>query len=261
MRVRRMRVAAACIMVAALTACDTEEPREIVVFAASSLTEAFTGLAHEFEATNPGVTVTLSYAGSSQLRTQITAGAAADVFASASESDLTTLVDTGMLRGEPRRFASNELVLAVPIDNPAEIVTLADLDRDRVRIVVAAAEVPAGAYARQALERYAAAIGDVDFADRVLERITSNETNVRGVLSKLTLGEADAGFVYRTDARVASDEILIVELPDSARVHAHYPLATLTAGKAPLIADQFVQFVLNSVGQSILAAHGFAPPA
>jgi molybdate transport system substrate-binding protein len=174
--------------------------RELTVFAAASLTDAFGRIAEAFEAAHPGVTVAFNFAGSQALRTQIEEGAAADVFASANFAELETLIASGHITAEDGQFfAGNRLVVIVPQDNPAEIESLADLARPGVKLVLTAEEVPVGRYARQALDNLNAQLG-ADFAVSVLANVVSNEDNVKQVVAKVSLGEADAGIVYSTDA-------------------------------------------------------------
>lgn len=225
----------------------------LLVFAASSLREAFNDLARLFEKQNRGVTVEINLAGSQELRTQIENGAPADVFASADWKQMQALVSAG-IAGPARVFASNQPVIAVPAGNPAGIHRLADLARAR-RIVVGAPEVPIGAYTVRILEaadrRYGAG-----FRGRVEARVASRELNVRQVLAKVTLGEADAAIVYRTDAE-ATRGVSIVEIPPELNALAEYPIAALARSRQPAVAAAFVALVLSQAGREVLARHGF----
>jgi molybdate transport system substrate-binding protein len=225
----------------------------LLVFAASSLREAFTDLARLFERQNPGVSVELNLAGSQELRTQIENGAPADVFASADWKQMRALV-SAKLSGPARVFARNEPVIAVPATNPAGIHALSDLDRAR-RIVVGAPEVPIGAYTLRILDaadrRYGAG-----FRARVEARIVSRELNVRQVLAKVTLGEAEAAIVYRTDAE-ATRGVTVVQIPADLNAVAEYPIAALARTRHPALADAFVAMVLSPAGREALARHGF----
>jgi molybdate transport system substrate-binding protein len=225
----------------------------LLVFAASSLREAFTDLARAFERQHPGVSIELNLAGSQELRTQIENGAPADVFASADWKQMQALVSAG-IAAPARVFARNTPVIAVPKGNPAGIHGLADLDRAR-RIVVGAPEVPIGAYALRILDagdrRYGAG-----FRARVEARVVSRELNVRQVLAKVTLGEADAAIVYRTDAE-ATRGVALVEIPSELNVVAEYPVAALARAPDRALAGAFVDLVLSQTGREVLARHGF----
>lgn len=226
---------------------------ELVVFAASSLTEAFSEMADAFERAHPDVEVRSVFAGSQTLRLQLEQGATADVFASADEEHMTALRREGVIEGS-RVFACNELVVVVPRDDEAAPRTFSELDR-AVRIVVGAPSVPVGAYTRRMLDRAATVYGE-EFTDRVRARIVSEETNVRLVRAKVELGEADAAIVYRTDA-AASETVRAVSIPDEVGVHAAYPIGRVTASSRPAAADAFVAFVQAEAGASILEGHGF----
>jgi molybdate transport system substrate-binding protein len=225
----------------------------LLVFAASSLREAFDDLARLFERQNAGVTVELNLAGSQELRTQIENGAPADVFASADWKQMRALV-SARLAGPARVFAQNEPVIAVPAGNPAGIHSLGDLPRAR-RIVVGAPEVPIGAYTLRVLDaadrRYGAG-----FRARVEARVVSRELNVRQVLAKVTLGKTEAAIVYRTDAE-ATRGIAIVPIAAELNVVAEYPIAPLARAGSPALAGAFVALVLSSSGREVLARHGF----
>ena len=222
------------------------------VFAASSLTEAFGEMAAAFEAEHPGTKVELTFAGSQVLRTQIEQGAPADVFASADREHADALVRAGIL-GPPRVFARNALVVVVPSEG-ARVASLADLARPGTRIVLAGPRVPAGRYATEALRGLDAPAGlGTGFGVRVRANVVSEETNVRAVLSKVVLGEADAGFAYATDAASAASKVRVLELP--VDVVAEYPIGVLRRAALPSAA--FVDLVLGERGQAILRRHGF----
>jgi len=219
---------------------------ELVVFAASSLREAFQQLGNSFEQGQPGAHVALNLAGSQDLRVQIENGAAADVFASA---DLRQMQALAKLAVAPKIFARNVPVLVVPAGNPAGLRSFADLPKAR-RIVLGAAEVPIGAYTERILE----AAGP-EFRRRVEERVVSRELNVRQVLAKVALGEADAAIVYRTDAQAAAGKVQMLEIPGAPV--AEYPIAPLAGAPHPELARRFVELVLSPAGQRVLENFGF----
>jgi molybdate transport system substrate-binding protein len=243
----------------AATASPAPEPRTLNVFAAASLTDAFTEIGKNFEAANPGVTVTFNFAGSQALRTQIEEGAPADVFASANKTEMDALVTDGFVtQGTTQVFLNNKLVVILPADNPAALTTLEDLAKPGIKIVLAAEEVPVGKYARQALDQIAGQFG-TDFKDKVLANVVSNEDNVKQVVSKVQLGEADAGIVYTSDA-VAAPDLKTVEIPAELNVIAQYPIATLKKSATANLGTAFIEYVISSEGQSVLQKWGFAPP-
>jgi molybdate transport system substrate-binding protein len=247
------RVTAVAMLVPACLAVAPASAETVRVLAASSLTEAFGEIAADFEAAHPGTKVELGFAGSQVLRTQVEQGAPADVFASADLEQAEALVRAGLL-GPTRVFARNALVVVVPA-SAAKVASLAGLGRPGIRVVLAGPAVPAGRYAAEALRRLdqSGSLGD-GFATRVRANVVSEETNVRAVLSKVVLGEADAGLVYVTDAAGAGDKVRVLELPVS--VVAEYPIGILRGARA-LAAAAFVDLVLGERGQAILRRHGF----
>ena len=243
----------------AVTATSVPEPRTLIVFAAASLTDAFTELGKNFETANPGVTITFNFAGSQALRTQIEEGAPADVFASANQTEMATLVTGGhVAEGTPQVFLSNRLVVILPAENTAALTKLQDLAKPGIKLVLAAEEVPVGKYARQALDKMNGQFGS-DFKDKVLTNVVSNEDNVKQVVAKVQLGEADTGLVYTSDA-VAATELKTIEIPAELNVIAEYPIATLTQSTNADLADAFIAYILSADGQIILEKWGFAPP-
>lgn len=233
---------------------------ELTVFAAASLTDAFTTIQEELEATNPGVTITYNFGGSQALVTQLTEGATADVFASANLAQMTAAIDAGLIEGEPRSFVYNRLVIVVPADNPAGISTAADLGSDGLRLVLAQPEVPAGTYARQSVCLMAQdeAVYGTGFVARVAANVVSEEDDAREVLTKVQLGEADAGVVYVSDSVAAGDTVRLVEIPDPVNVLATYPIAGVTGGD-PDLSAAFIAYLLGPEGQATLEAFGFTP--
>jgi molybdate transport system substrate-binding protein len=235
-------------------------PTRLTVFAASSLTESFKAIGAAFERAHPGVRVEFNFASSSALATQIAEAAPADVFASADNANMEKVASRSLIAGQAVAFARNTPVIVVPADNRAKIEAARNLARPGVKVVLAAADVPIGSYARQVLDRLAAdpAYG-ASFRDAALRNVVSNEANVRAVLTKVELGEADAGIVYRTDAAVSGSKVRTVALPESANVIAVYPIAVLQAARQPEAARAFVAFVHSAEGQQALRSAGFDP--
>lgn len=262
---RRLAVCAA-VLLAWLAACavPSAPPTELTVYAAASLADAFTELASVFEAANPGARIVHSYAGSNQLAAQINQGAPADVFASANTAQMGVVAAAGnVVPGAERIFARNRLVVVVPKDNRASVRTLQDLGRPGLKIVLADRAVPAGAYALDFLTR-AEALPEftADYSQAVLSNVASYEENVRSVLGKVVLGEADAGVVYTSDVGgTARDKVARIEIPDPLNTPAAYPIAIVKATKHAALAERYVAFVLSPDGQAILARHGFLPAA
>lgn len=218
------------------------EKGELIVYAASSLTDVF----QEVDAK-----AVFNFAGSDELATQIREGAEADVYAAASPRYPDELHGDGLLE-QPTIFATNRLVLIVPKDNRARIRSLADLDRRGVKLVVGAEGVPVGDYTREVLAK----AGKTPSLDRVV----SEEEDVKGVLSKVALGEADAGFVYATDATAAGGDVRSIELPDEIQVPIRYPVAIVAATKREERAHEFVDLLLSDMGRKALQDAGFGLP-
>jgi len=238
----------------------TAAPRTLTVFAAASLTGAFGDIGKAFEAANPGVAVTFNFAGSQALRTQIEQGATPDVFASADHKNMDPLVQENLVAaGGAKDFATNLLVVILPPGNPANVQTLSDLTRAGLKIDLADSSVPVGNYARQVLTNMSKdPTYGADYSDKVLANVVSNETDVKAVVSKVDLGEADAGIVYVTDA-AAAPGLKSIPIPADYNVIAQYPIATLAASPNPDLASAFVDYVLSADGQAILNKWGFAP--
>ena len=239
----------------------------LVVLAASSLTEVFQQLDEEFRQANPNVRLIFNFAGSQRLRTQLELGARADVFASADWQQMIPLADQGLLLDKPSSFASNRLALISPLSTapgagPPLVANLEDLVDPEVKLVLATAAVPAGNYSRRVLELAETNGGmEAGFAERVLANLVSEEANVRSVAQKVALGEADAGLVYLTDARSEgiSSRVTVIRIPDPLNPPASYPVAVLQDAKQPVLARQFVQFLLSDLAQDVLRHHGFGP--
>lgn len=241
--------------------CRATPTAPLTVLAASSLTDAFGETATAFAAAG-GEPVQFSFAGSQTLRTQIEFGAAADVFASADPEHVAQLAAQGLVLADTVTvFAANQLVIALPRANPGGITGFADLARPGVKLVLAAEEVPAGVYARQLLVNLADhPDAGPDFAVRALGNVVSAETNVRQVVTKVQLGEADAGIVYASDITPAvADALTVIPVPPADNVAATYALAVLTASRRPEAARAFVAFVVSAEGQAVLQRWGFTP--
>lgn len=233
-----------------LSGCGAESGpggrEEIVVSAAASLARAFAEIEGEFEELNPDVDVVLNTGGTSALREQILAGVDADVFASADFANMEAVASAGEVLDEPRLLAVNSLEIAVPSGNPAGLAGLADFSRDEPFLGLCAVEVPCGSFARQALER-----AGVDPA------IDTEEPDVRALLTKLEVGELDAGIVYVTDV-IASPMVAGIEIPAEFNVAVEYFIAVLQRSRRPQVAEDFVEFTLSETGQGILGGFGFS---
>jgi molybdate transport system substrate-binding protein len=238
------RVGATIALAVVLTACGGGDAASgpLTVFAASSLTEIF-------QAIDPNAEY--NFAGSDDLATQIKEGASPDVYAAASPKYPDELFAAGLIE-QPRVFATNKLVLIVPIANPAGIHSVADLTQDDVKLVVGAEGVPIGDYARKVLEN----MGSSD----VLASVVSEEDDVKGVVSKVSLGEADAGFVYATDVKPVAGKVTAIELPDEAQAKVEYPIAVVKGADDGAAARAFVELVLGPEGRQALGQAGFGLP-
>ena len=236
---------------AATTSPPTASPvsGDITVFAAASLTDSFNAIGAAFTKANPDAKVTFSFDASSALVQQITQGAPADVFASADTANMDKLTNAGLNGTEPVVFATNVLAIIVPKGNPAGITGVADLAKPGVKVVVCAPEVPCGKYASQVFD-----------AAKVTVAPASQEQNVKGVVTKVTAGEADAGIVYITDIQAAGDKAEAVTIPPEINVVAKYPIASVEASSHGDVDQAFIDFVLGPEGQQILADHGFMAP-
>jgi molybdate transport system substrate-binding protein len=231
------------------------------VYAAASLTEAFTELGRMLERDHAGLTVRFNFAGSQQLAAQIEQGAPADVFASADQRWMQYVIEKGRVDGEPAVFARNRLVLIVPRSNPARIGKLQDLARSGTKLVVAAEAVPAGKYSRELLPKLAAAPGfPPDYDRRVLANVVSQEETVKNVVAKVQLGEADAGFVYRSDVTPAvAGSVRVFDIPEQYNVIASYPIAMLKGAPNAEAGRWFLALVASEQGQQVLRRHGLMP--
>lgn len=222
---------------------------DLTVFAAASLTDAFTAIGETFMAENPGRSVTFSFAASSELVTQVLDGAPADVVATADLVTMDRLTSADAAGSTPVVFARNRATIAVAAGNPLGITDLADLRDDDLVLVVCAPEAPCGRYANELF----ANAGITPTPD-------SLERNPRAVLTKVALGEADVGIVYETDIAAADGNVDAVPIPSDTNIVAEYPIVTITRSAVPEAAQDFIDIVLSPAGQAILAEHGFTSP-
>jgi molybdate transport system substrate-binding protein len=254
----RWRAVAAVAVVAALcTSCGKSAPASsspsvlsgtITVFAASSLTAAYTAIGKDFEKAHLGSMVNFSFGGSSTLVAQIQQGAIGDIFASADQPNMQKAVDAGLVAGSPSIFAHNRLEIVVAAGNPKHIAGLSDLSRSGLVVVLCAPAVPCGRYAMQALQKAGTTV-----------QPASQETDVKAVVSKVALGEADAGIVYVTDVKAAGAGVQGVEIPLGLNVVADYPVAILKDSQNAPLAKAFLSYLLGA-GQPTLARYGFSGP-
>jgi molybdate transport system substrate-binding protein len=254
-----LAVAATLMAGCGLLSTDGRGSGALTVFAAASLRDVMTDAAVQFEAAT-GVAVTSAFDSTTTLRVQIEQGAPADLLAAADMRNPQRLVDAGLASGPVRRFAANRLVIVVPSDNRGPVEDPGDLAGPGVRIVAAGEGVPITAYAEQAIGHLARLSGrPEDFVAAVRANIVSREDNVRAVLAKVELGEADAAFVYATDA-LASDAVRAIELPDPAQVVADYGAVVVKGSPRADTAATFLDWLVGPDGQAILTDRGFDPP-
>ena len=255
---RRVAAAITAVLLLGVTSCGTSPDgdatgspagRSLTVYAAASLTKTFTEIGEQFKTDNPGWSVDFTFAGSSNLVTQLTQGARADVFASADTQNMDKAATAGLLSGKPVHFASNTLVIVTAPGNPLKVETFADLARGDLSVVVCAPQVPCGA-----------ATEKVEQATKVRLDPVSEESSVTDVLTKVTSGQADAGVVYVTDALAAGDKVTEVDFPESSAAVNLYPIAVLTSAADAAAATKFVDLVTSDAGQKILLRAGFAAP-
>ena len=240
----------------------TTGSKTLTVLAAASLTESFTELGKMFETQNPGVKVSFNFAGSQQLAQQLDQGADADVFASASPKYMDAAVASGRVnKADPKRFVQNRLVVIYPKDNPGGLKELKDLAKSGLKLDLADKSVPVGQYALDFLDKAAKDPGfDPSFKDNVLKNVVSYEDNVKTVVTKVSLGEADAGIVYVTDITGdAAQKISKLDIPDALNTVATYPIAPISNSKNPGLAKAFVALILSPEGQAVMVKYGFMP--
>jgi molybdate transport system substrate-binding protein len=236
---------------------QSSKQTRLTVMAASSLKNVFLEIGRAYTKEHPGTTFSFSFAGTDQLAAQIQQGAPADVFAGASTHYGDDLAKAGLI--DPyNRFCTNRLVLVTPASNPAGIASLGDLASKPAKLVIGSEAVPVGAYTRKVLASLDAVFGS-GYSTSVLSKVVSNEDSVSSILAKVQAGEADAGFVYVTDALAAGSAVRSIGLPEQGQAVATYPIAAVTAGKELASARRFVAFVLSPPAQELLRAAGFGP--
>lgn len=255
---RRHAAAVALLLALGLAGCSSggrdsgasgDSPSgSITVLAAASLTETFTTLGNQFEAAHPGTAVTFSFAASSALATQIANGAPADAFASASTSTMDQVVTAGAAL-DPTPFAVNAMEIAVPPSNPGGVDALADLADPAVKVAVCQPQAPCGLAAATVFGNAGITVAPVTL-----------EPDVKSVLSKVTLGEVDAGVVYLTDVQAAGSKVARVPIPADVNATTTYPIAVLTESTNPALAQEFVDYVLSGAGQTVMTTAGFGTP-
>lgn len=256
-----IRVAAMLWLLWAVMPIHAQQHRQLVIFAAASLTDAFEDIATAFETAHPTVEILFNFGGSSTLAAQLNQGAPADIFASANPQQMTKAIDGGRIAGDPQTFAQNRLVLIVPVDNPANIRSIDDLALSGILLVLAAPDVPARVYTDAMLDALAMRTdyGEA-YRTSVMENVVSEEPNVRQVAAKIAFGEADAGIVYHSDVTPdIADDVLMLLIPDAVNVTAIYPIAVTDDSPQPELAREFIDFVRAEDGQAILQAWGFLP--
>lgn len=233
----------------------------LTVYAATSLTDAFEALEAAFVEAHPEVEISLNFANSATLAAQILAGAGADVFASANELQMEKVIaDGGVDEAAVEIFAHNRLALIVPADNPAGILALEDLARERILLVLAAPGTPIRAYTDAMLKSHNSDYGE-DFSARVMRSLVSEESNVRQVVARVALGEADAGVVYQSDALGdVADKLTAIDIDERHNQIASYPIAPIRGSAAVALARAFIGFARSEAAQTILAENGFCWP-
>ena len=258
-----MALAALAAPGALATPAAAAEPVTLRVFAAASLTGAFKELADAFERAHPGVTVQLNLAGSQQLVTQLEQGAKADLLATADDRWMERAGSAGLLADSAVTIARNQLVVVAPNAGLWRVKSLRDLGRNGVKLIIGADAVPVGHYTRTVLENLDrdASLGE-RYSARVLANVVSQEENVKSIVNKLRLGEADAGIVYQSDvSRTGTQQLRTLSIPPQSNVIASYPMAVLRGAARPEDAQAFLSLVRSEAGQKILAKWRFLPAA
>jgi molybdate transport system substrate-binding protein len=259
-----------CAVVSALvvtcgctTPTQTAQGKQLTVFAAASLTDAFTEIGHNYHANHSDINVSFNFDGSQVLQTQIENGAYADVFAAASSTQMNALKNEGYMNNSTvNMFVQNQPQVIIPKGNPGNITNMSDLAKPGMKIVIGTQAVPVGNYTLQVLAKMAndTAYGP-DYRNKVLSNVVSQEPNVNNIVTKVALGEADAGFVYQSDVplkqKVQVDRIII---PTKYNVVAQYPIGILKPSKDPVLAQDFINYVNSPAGQAVLQKYGFIVP-
>jgi molybdate transport system substrate-binding protein len=235
--------------VACSSGSNSTQGSRIVVFAAASLKSVFAEMSEQFKTDNPGATVDFSFGGSSDLATQLTQGATADVFASADTAQMNVVAKAGLLAADPTNFASNTLIIVTSAGNPKHIGSFADLAKPGLSVVICQQKVPCGAATHRIEDTTGVHLNPV-----------SEELSVSDVLNKVTSGQADAGLVYVTDAINAGNALTPIPFPEAAGAVNVYPIAALKKAPQPALAQKFVAMVTGETGQKILDRSGFGKP-
>jgi len=258
---KRIFAAMLAALVLTMSAGFAEEPKELFVFTAASLTGAFTEIGQLFEK-ETNISVAFNFDGSQALRTQLENGAYADVFASANMKHMNALKKGGLMNNSSISvFTRNKLSVIIPKDNPAKISNLSNLAKPGVKIVIGTKDVPVGDYALQIINKLGndSAYGP-DYKTKVLANVISQETTVSYVVTKVALGEADAGFAYVSDVtQDLAAKVDKIDIPDEYNVIAEYPIGLLKESKYPAEAVEFTEFVKSEEGRAILEKYGFSP--
>ncbi len=242
---------------------QTAQGKQVTVFAAASLTDAFTEIGHNYHTNHSDTNVSFNFDGSQVLQTQIENGAYADIFASASNTQMNALRSKGYMNNSTVNvFAQNKLEVIIPKGNPAYITTMSDLAKPGVKLVIGTQSVPVGNYTLQVLAKMANdTVYGPDYKNRVLSNVVSQEPNVNNIVTKVALGEADAGFVYQSDVPLKQkDQVDKIIIPDRYNVVAQYPIGILKQSKDPVLAQDFINYVNSPAGQAVLQKYGFIVP-
>jgi len=258
-RIFAVVLTSALLLLSVVGMTNAQSSQTLTVFAASSLTDAFTEMGNNFKTAHSGVDVVFNFGSSSTLATQLTEGAPADIFASANAKQMQVAVDGKRIAGKPKTFAKNRLVLIVPADNPAKIQTLHDLANSGVKLVIAAPKVPVRDYTDAMVAKLVAdpAYGEA-YKTAFMANVVSEEDNVRQVSAKVSLGEADAGLVYKSDVTPdIADKVIAIQIPDAVNTLATYPIAATDNAADPKLAGEFIDYVLSDEGQDILVKWNF----
>ena len=262
-RSRPVLLTCAFLMAMGLVSCGggEEQGGTLTILAASSLTDAFGELGETFEEHNQGVEVKQTFGASSDLLAQIQQGAPADVFASASEEEMDTAVDDGLVSGKPQLFVKNREVIMVPKDNPANVGGLEDMAKPHIKLVIAAKDVPAADYALEILGKADKEYGP-DFKQDVLSNVVSREADVRASVNRVVVGDADATFGYKSDYTPdIRNKVKVIPIPPDQNIIATYPIASLQGAEDPELARKWVDLVTSEEGQKVLEKWNFEPAA